>query len=389
MIDRKRFQDSPEPAGVIMRNDKARIAVIGTGWWSTFAHIPTLKAHPDAELVALADIRPEVLSKAARHYEVERTYWDFREMLAKETLDGVVIAVWHTAHYEVARTCLEHDLHLVLEKPMVLKAIHARDLVEESRRRQLQIVMSYPWQFLPQSERAREALQSGQLGPIHYISNTFTSSPINLYRGDDEADQPGMEHNYPVVGPGDVYSDPERSGGGQGHLQVTHSAAMMFFLTDLKPVSVMAQMESLDVRVDVVDAMIVRMDNGALATVGSTGAVSGGQGKLDIQIYCANGWIDLDYIAGTGTIVYGNGKEENLTPSPDKIETDHPGSNSVGAGTAYPAHLPTTNLVQIILDKAGNRSPVEYGWRTVEFLDAAYRSAKIEGKEVTVASLYG
>ncbi len=369
-------------------NDKARIAVIGTGWWSTFAHIPTLKKHPEVELVALADIRPEILSKAAKYYEVEKTYSDYRELLEQETLDGVVVAVWHAAHYEIARACLEHDVHMVLEKPMVLTAVHAHDLVETARKRKCEIIMSYPWQFLPQTVRARQVLQSGTLGRIHYISNTFTSSPINLYRGDDEADQPGMDFHYPVVGPGDVYSDPERSGGGQGHLQVTHSAAMMFFLSDLKPVSVIAQMEKLDVRVDVVDAMIVRMDNGSLATVGSTGAVKGGEGKLDIQIYCADDWVDLDFIAGTGVITYGDGKEEDLTALLDAFESDHPGSDTLGSGAAYPAHMPATNLVEIILGKAGNRSPGEYGLRTVELLDAAYRSAALNGHEVAVTSLY-
>ena len=33
--------------------DTARIAVIGTGWWSTTAHIPALQANPNADLVAL------------------------------------------------------------------------------------------------------------------------------------------------------------------------------------------------------------------------------------------------------------------------------------------------------------------------------------------------
>ena len=368
--------------------DKARIAVIGTGWWSTFAHIPTLKAHPDVELVALADIRPDVLAKAAEHYKVEKAYGDFREMLERETLDGVVVAVWHAAHYEVARACLEQGLHMVLEKPMVLTATHALELVKLARGRKRQIIMGYPWQFSPQSVRARQVLQSGELGRIHYISNTYTSSPINLYRGDDGADQPGINFHYPVVGPGDVYSDPERSGGGQGHLQVTHSAALMFFLTDLKPIAVIAQMDNLDVRVDVVDAMIVRMDNGSLATVGSTGAVTVGEGKLDIQIYCADGWVDLDYIAGTGRIYYGDGREEDLPPSTDAIESDHPGSDSIGAAAAYSAHLPATNLAEFILGTADNRSPPEYGWRTVELLEAAYRSAEINGREVTVASLY-
>ena len=38
-----------------MATNKARIAVIGTGWWSTSTHIPALKDNPDAELVALCE----------------------------------------------------------------------------------------------------------------------------------------------------------------------------------------------------------------------------------------------------------------------------------------------------------------------------------------------
>ena len=75
--------------------DTARIAVIGTGWWSTTAHIPALQANPNADLVALADVRADALEKAARHFGIERTYTDVHEMLARERLDGVVIAVWH------------------------------------------------------------------------------------------------------------------------------------------------------------------------------------------------------------------------------------------------------------------------------------------------------
>ena len=52
-------------------SDKARIAVIGTGWWATYAHIPTLKAHPDAELVAISDVRPEMLARASEKYAVD------------------------------------------------------------------------------------------------------------------------------------------------------------------------------------------------------------------------------------------------------------------------------------------------------------------------------
>ena len=108
---------------------KARIGVIGTGWWSTAAHLPALIGNPDADLVGIADLRPEVLRKAADHYGIGTTYTDYRELLDGHELDGAVVAVWHAAHYEVACAVLERGLHLLLEKPMVLRAAHARELI--------------------------------------------------------------------------------------------------------------------------------------------------------------------------------------------------------------------------------------------------------------------
>ena len=64
--------------------EKARVAVIGTGWWSTYTHIPGLIEHPDAELVALCDRNPDALAAAAERYGIDRTYDDVGELLANE-----------------------------------------------------------------------------------------------------------------------------------------------------------------------------------------------------------------------------------------------------------------------------------------------------------------
>ena len=46
------------------------------------------------------------------------------------------------------------------------------------------------------------------------------------------------------------------------------------------------------------------------------------------------------------------------------------------------------NLVDVILGRDRNRSPGTWGWRSVELLDAAYRSAGRGGQPVSIASLY-
>src|SRR5688572_26611078 len=105
---------------------QARIAVIGAGWWSTFTHIPGLQANPGAELVAVSDPDAEKLAAAARTYKLERTYADYREMIAAEQPDGAIVVTPHATHYKITKYCLEQGLHVMLEKPMTLYAAEAR-----------------------------------------------------------------------------------------------------------------------------------------------------------------------------------------------------------------------------------------------------------------------
>jgi hypothetical protein len=95
---------------------KARLAVIGTGWCATYAHIPGLQAHPRAELVALCDSNPKKLQAAASAYGVQRVYASASAMLDQEALDGVVIATPHATHAALAQDCLSRGLHVLLEK---------------------------------------------------------------------------------------------------------------------------------------------------------------------------------------------------------------------------------------------------------------------------------
>ena len=53
---------------------RAKIGVIGAGWWATQEHIPSLRTYEKAVLAGIADPNAEKLRAAAAHYEVDRTY---------------------------------------------------------------------------------------------------------------------------------------------------------------------------------------------------------------------------------------------------------------------------------------------------------------------------
>ncbi len=347
---------------------QARIAVVGAGWWATATHLPVLQANPGATIAALCDPNGEKLAAAAAAYGVEATYQDLSQMLAAEQLDGAIVATPHATHYELARACLERGLHVLVEKPLTLYARHARELIGMAAGRGRQLIVGYPWHYAPHVLRAREALRSGELGAVEFVSCTFTSAIRGLLAGHDGAHQ----RAYPVHGPGAVYSDPALSGGGMGHLQLTHSVGALSFISGLRPRRVLALMRAHGLPLDMVDSITVEFEGGALGMVGGSG--NGIHRKLDLQVHCERGAVDLDLVRDTLTIRGPGDRLEEFRPLAD--------------GEGYPRHAPADNLVAIICDGAPNASPPDAGLRTVELLDAAYRSAAQEGQGVEVASLY-
>lgn len=355
---------------------KARIGVVGTGWWSTTAHIPALIANPKAELVALCDRRTEALAKAAHSIPSVHTYSKLDEMLSKEQLDGVVICVNHSAHYEVAKICLEAGLHVMLDKPMVLFASHAHELMQLAAAQDLHLIVGYPWNYTENTRRARDIVQSGELGTIQYVSCLFTSMVIEFLRGNDEAYR--RHFGYPVTGPGLAYADPTLSGGGQGHLQVTHSAAGLFFVTGLRAAVVTCFMENFGLAVDVADAIAARFEPvSGYSPVGVLGSSAnlgiGDAGHQEIQVYGEKGRLSLNQMDGTLYIRKSDGAEQHYGPIP--------------AEQRYPSQRPSENLVAVILGEGENGSPAEVGVRAVELLDAAYRSSAAGGQPVKIIDI--
>jgi len=281
----------------------------------------------------------------------------------------VIVATNHASHYAVAAAALKRGIHVLLEKPMTLFAAEARDLVNLSNQHGGELIIGYNYNFTPYAIRSRELMQAGKLGPAQYITGIFNQEARSFLSGKPRV-QAGPHHS-----PGDVYSDPKRSGGGQGHLQMTHLIGLMFFVTGLRAERVHSVMRNHGFNVDLVDAFMVEFEGGAIAAIGGTGSNVQEARKIDLQVYCADGWIDIDEAKGTALLQGANVEREEYAPPAAETHV-------------VPASITTDNLVDVALGRAANGSPGEVGLRAVELLDAAYRSAAEGGQAVTVESLY-
>jgi len=343
----------------------ARIAVVGTGWWATEIHIPSIRQRKDAQLISLCDTDSDRLIAASIKYGVSRIYTNLPAMLAQEELDGVVVATSNSSHYTVTRACLNAGLHVMLEKPMTLLAQEAESLTELAAAKSRALIVGYPFNFTPYATRSREVILSGAIGAVQYINLVYNSNMTPLFSGT-------FVSNFAVHGP-DQYTKSNLLGGGHGQVQLTHAIGLLCFVTGVRARRVNALMRNFSPHVDWIDALTVEFTNGAIGTVSGSGNWEGFSFRLEVG--CQRGWVMLDAGCGTATI-HVNGNAENEVV----LDIDR-GAVSLGHVTAH-------NLVDTVLGISPNGSPPEQGCYAVEILEAAYRSAAENGRTVTILELY-
>lgn len=351
------------------KSTPVRIGVVGAGWWSTEYHIPGLLANPEAQLAAVCDSHAGRLEKTAEVFSLTTTYSDYRDMLAHETLDGVIVVTPHATHHAIARDCLQAGCHVLIEKPMTLFAWQARDLLDLAAQKIREIMIGYTYHHYAQAQRARQVLASGEFGAIEYVNSSFASHMAVLLGGNISPENSPMR--YSVHGPSDYYNNPEMLGGGQGHLQLTHPIGLLLYVTGLRARRVQAMMNNLGRKVDMVDAISVEFENGALGLIGGTGNAHHNH-RLSMGVYCEAGCYVVDTLAHFAALRKADGTQETLEWT---RLTDH-------------RSAVTHNFVDVILGQAENLAPGEVGWRAVELLDAAYRSARENGRPVSIEELY-
>jgi len=124
---------------------KLRIGVVGAGYLGKF-HAEKYSQMDDVELVGIADsyrIRAENVSKEIK----TNVYTDYHDLIGK--VDAVSVVVPTPAHYKVSRDFLEHDIDVLIEKPITTTLREADELINISETRGLIIQVGHLERFNP------------------------------------------------------------------------------------------------------------------------------------------------------------------------------------------------------------------------------------------------
>ena len=143
---------------------KKNIAVVGCGHWGknlvrNFAELGVL--------ASVCDPNTSLAQKYALQYKVNNS--TFAEIISDERIDGVVIAVPASLHASLAIEAMTAEKHVYVEKPLAMNQIEAKQMIDLSKKKNLQLMVGHLLQYHPVFIAMRKLLASGELGCLNYI----------------------------------------------------------------------------------------------------------------------------------------------------------------------------------------------------------------------------
>lgn len=179
-------------------SERLQLAVIGSGGRGSL-HARTWSELPESRLVAICDVNSQHAQQvktavdAAQGDKACAVYSDFRELLARDDIDAVSIAVPDHWHALIALAALRAGKHVYLEKPLAYTVEQGRALVDAVRRYGAVLQQGTQQRSMSTFQRASWLARSGKLGRVH---TAIATSPYGPQGGDPTPTSPPPEIDY-------------------------------------------------------------------------------------------------------------------------------------------------------------------------------------------------
>ena len=332
--------------------NKNRLALIGCGGMARYHLRNILSKTDDTEIVALCEPNPDMLSATQAIFKENKlpipiNYVDFHDLLVdlESSLDCVFIVTPHVYHHEQSIACLKAGLDVLLEKPMVMNASEAQNLIDIQKETGRLLVVAFPGSLSPQIRTAVKLIKSGEIGKLISISATvwqnWGPATINSWR-----------------------QEPKLSGGGFLFDTGAHMLNTVVDLAGEEFSEIAASLENNNRPVETLGVVIGRLVSGAMVTLHACGETITSCDS-DLRVFGSKAILRTG-IWGERLEIQNEGKKEF---TPVKVP------DSMGVWEQFTA---------VRNKQIANPCPPEVGLRMAHLYDAIKESAASGGKPISI-----
>ena len=162
---------------------RVNIAVIGTGRMGSVHTRNLVRRIPEANLVAVCDIRLEVAQAVADELGIQRVVRDYHELLADKDIEAILIATSTDTHAFIMKDVAAAGKHIFCEKPLALDLASIDDALAAVDKAGVKLQVGFNRRFDKSFQRVHEIVASGEIGRpcILRITNRDPEPPSAEY----------------------------------------------------------------------------------------------------------------------------------------------------------------------------------------------------------------
>ena len=147
------------------------IALIGCGQIALANHLPGLALCPGARVAALCDSNPEVLARAQQQTGVQVGSIDYREIVARDDVNAVIIATPNYTHAAISIASAKAGKHVLCEKPLAMAMGETWKMYQAAKKTKVRHMTAFTYRFVPAMRYMTHLVKQGAIGkPYHFRS---------------------------------------------------------------------------------------------------------------------------------------------------------------------------------------------------------------------------
>lgn len=180
---RDREEIIPDREKAYAANDQIQFALIGAGIQGTSDTNSAIQV-PGVKLVAVCDLYDGRLESAKKRWGQDLfTTRDYREILARPDIDGVIAAVPDHWHKQIAIDALGKNKSIYLEKPMVQQLGEGEAVIAAQKTSKGILQVGSQGMSSLANEKAKELLADGAIGKLTYAEGFWArNSPSGAWQ---------------------------------------------------------------------------------------------------------------------------------------------------------------------------------------------------------------
>ncbi len=143
------------------------------------------------EITAVCDVQEEHMETLLEKHGLQedasiKRYTDYKVMIEEIQPELVSIATESGIHAEIAIFCINHGVHVIIEKPMAMSMADANEIIRLSEEKKVKVSACHQNRFNIAVQEMRQALEAGRFGKLSHGSihvrwnrnqNYYTQAP--------------------------------------------------------------------------------------------------------------------------------------------------------------------------------------------------------------------